>query len=639
MKYLKRIIVILIMALTVILPGELYQGYLDQFNDFAYVSFYCPEDVLFSQMLDDITETAQKHDVLVFKIKSQTKSLFLKDIKIYSDNKSKAYLNNEYNIYDGSFSSLFSGSTNIEFLDFSNISSELVSNDPEFQLVGNMKNLKEFKSELINQYAGSFPKHSGYDGRKDTKFYIIGIWIAFIIISSFFTLYETLRMKKENFIRITLGESLFSIWLKYTIFDVLFLCGAFGIFILLAYSIYSIIFMSKYVLTMFLTLIVLNVIISTNLLIYDKNKVLANTFISGFLLKINKTVKCFTIILTVICISISLSLIYECKRFYDQKQFYDTYSNYCVLCNIKVNDSSADRDIYEGDFYKKYNEELNIFFLLDWVSFSDDESALCANHNTINYLQSCIPELKNCDFKSDVYVFYNENKGLTEEDIDWLRPYKDVSFSSYAYKEDAKIVAFGLDSDKEFTIWKENPVIIYYNKDYAEIYDVTELYSEIQLTNCIVKNDIKIEQFKEDNNISMSKTLMSEIFNQQWKKLSRTLYISSILVFMLIFMQIIVIYSIIKLEYSVNAIQLSVKKIIGYSMFQRFSFQYISTFVLYLISLIGAVLISTLAGFGNSAFMIYGTVVMYIADNVIFTIYANKYDKENVQRILKGGII
>ena len=627
------------MMLTVLIPCEMYQNYLDRFNDFTNVTFYCPEDMSINTMLKEISDTADMHNILIFKINNVKKSLFYSEITSYADTNAKKYLNNEYNIKSGYFKSLFSGETKVVFKNFSSIDSKLLTEDPHFQLVGKDDDMRAFKSELVNKYGGSFPKNDGYDSRKDNRVTTISLWIIYIAISAFFTLYETLKLKKEHFIRITLGENLFYLWLKHIVSDLIFMCILYLISLFTGIMIYDTISMFKYSQIMFVILLVVDILISTNLLIYNKNKVLANSYVSGFLLVFSKSVKCIIIILNVICMSTSLSLIYECYSYYKQKSFYEQYSNYCVIQNIKKTDS-FDTFYLEGKFYKEYNESLNIIYICDRFSIrSSDELVVEANKNAISYLKDQIKELKNADLEKDVYIIHHADTRLTDEDISFLSPHINASVTELIYNNSIELVAVNLDSDTRFTTLKHNPVIVYYNKDFSQLFDDSMISMEVPIVYCLIKNSDVIGQFMEENNMSCSITNVMDIFNQKWLELKRTLYISIILTVLVLIMQIVVIGSIIRLEYATNAVKLSIQKVLGYSIFHRFINQYLITFIVYFVALSIAVIISNKAKIGVAEYMIYGSVFTYLLDTIIFTIYAQKIDKDNIQRILKGGSI
>lgn len=197
---------------------------------------------------------------MIFKVRTQIHTLFSSEIDIYADDDIIQYLQDEYYIHSGVFDSIVSGKTQVNYHGFSEIPDELAVAEPEFQLIGDMENMRNFKSELIDTYAGSFPHDSGYDSRSDSSMLVLTMWVISIVLTCFFTFYETVLMKKENFIRITMGESLFAIWVKYILIDLIYIVACFSVCSFITYQFYGVLFMFRYALLMLGILAVLNYI-------------------------------------------------------------------------------------------------------------------------------------------------------------------------------------------------------------------------------------------------------------------------------------------------------------------------------------------------------------------------------------------
>ncbi len=639
MKSTKRIIFIVLMILCIGLPCENYQSYLDTVKNFTQTTFYCPEDTDFDTMLDDIEATADKHDIMVFKIRSQVHNMFFSEIDIYGEKPVLDYLADEYDIYSGKFNSIFSGTTTVNLHPFNDITRELAGAEPDFQLIGDIDDMRDFKAELINTYAGNFPKENNYNFRKDPISLTVAIWILAIILTGFFTLYETFMLKKETFIRITMGESPAGRWLRYILEDILYLCAVFGICSLAVFGFYKVLFLYKYVLLMFAILIALDVVISLNLLIYSRNTALSNTPVSESILVVNNIIRCFVIVISAVCMSAALSFIYEGYRFYKQKPFYERYSDYVVVSHLKY-EEDLDAFTVPGEFYKNYNESLDITFLCQWLSLPvSDKTAVKANHNSVEYIRSAIPELKDCEFDKDVYIIHRDSEKLQPQDISSLYPNVECEVAELEYHDRSEIVAFATDEITEnLTTWCEDPIIVLYNKDFAELIDEPELLAgAVPLSLCFVRNSDDIRKFMSDNGVEYSATDSMDIFENEWIKLKRTSYISAVLFLLLFSLQILIIVNIIKLEYRAKAIELSIKKVMGYSVFERFRSHYIMSLVLYAVSAAAALVAVNLLNFGATRFIVFGIVFSYLTENIIFTILVNVYDRKNVQQTLKGG--
>lgn len=638
MKLVKRLIIVFLLIICLVLTCESYQSYLSTCTNYLhYVSFYCPDNVTISVMLSELSEAAKRNNIMLLKIEKTIKSRFSSNIDIYADESAYMYLEKNFYIFQGKYRSLFSGETSVSFKPFENIPDDLVMqrNNPIFRLIGDEKNMREFKSELVNKYAGCFPRQDEMDKRKEIAFFIISVWTTAIILVCFFTLYDSSMQKKENYIRITIGENTFFIWTKYVLSDLIFIIISFVVCSFLVYYFYRIKFMSKITLIMFAIMVLMNAVISVNLLFYDKTKALSNIYISTKLLVVNKSVKCVSVVLSAASISILLVTLYECGKYYIQKPFYERFSDYCMIDNLVQKSNIKHPFELESEFYNLYANKLNIFYLCGRAELSSGNTAVMANSNTKEYLLENIPELKKCFFDKDVYIIYNEETHFTENDLKLLNPHIECTLQEFTYNNNVEIIMTRYNSGNEVTFWVKNPVIVFFNTDQSELYD--SLAFEVPITLCYIREDVIINEYMEKNNLNFSTTNFMEIFENRWLMLSQIAYLSVVLVILILILQVTVIISIIKFEYTVNAIELSIKKILGYTMMERFWKYYLSSFFLYLISLFIAIVISSKLNFEKKEFIIWGVAFAYVTETILFTAFAKKYDKGSVQKILKGG--
>lgn len=643
MKGFKKIVLLILMFLCVCLPCESYQGYLSKFDDASKTDFYCPENISYDTMLTQISNVSKEYNVLVYNVQTNVHTMFYSEVDIYAGETAKDYIEKHYDVHEGMFSSLLSGKTSVKFFPFSEIPDEVLEDGARFSVVGKKENADNFKLDLIEIYGGELPIYDGFTSKQESNTMLYTVWIITIVVVCFFTFYETILMKKENFIRITLGESLPFLWLKFLLLDLLFLGISFIGCILFSGLVYSRIFMLNKILFMFGVLIFADIIVSVNLLFYDRNKVLAHLSLSRKLLTINNIVRCFTIVITVLCVSASLSVIYEYVGYAKQKSFYQLYSNYSVLQNIKVkNADDVNFELSEkGGFYLEYSQKADMSLLMEGVSLLSGRKIVRANTQAVNsYVKNIIPELQDYSFDKDIYLIYCDKEPPTEDEkMTILSGLADCSTGEITYHEQTKLVV--RTPDETFTKWIKNPIIVYYHKGLEEMYADDPMSIEVStpIVFYIVAENGSVNEYMNAHNITFSSTNMMDYFEHESVKLKRTAYLSLIFAVMFIILQIMILFSILQLEYTVNAIELSIKKIIGYSMMERFKKQYLLSFVLYTVSLLATELISKKLQFGNTVFIMYGILFMYFIENLLFTIFAKKYDRSHIQQILKGSAL
>ena len=274
----------------------------------------------------------------------------------------------------------------------------------------------------------------------------------------------------------------------------------------------------------------------------------------------------------------------------------------------------------KGGFYLEYVQKADISLLVEGLSLTSDRRIIRANTKAINsYVKNIITELQNHTFDKDIYLIYYDKAAPTEEGKKIiLSGFEKYSIDEIVYHEQVNMVV--RTPDDSFTKWVKNPIIIYYHKGLEEIYADDPVSLEISVPSVffIIAENGSVNEYMNAHNIKFSITNMMDYLKHESIKLERTAYLSFVLAIMFIVLQIMILFSIIQLEYTVNAIELSIKKILGYSMVERFKKHYLLSFILYTISLIAAEIISKTMQFENVNFILFMAFFsMYFMENLI----------------------
>ena len=100
-----------------------------------------------------------------------------------------------------------------------------------------------------------------------------------------------------------------------------------------------------------------------------------------------------------------------------------------------------------------------------------------------------------------------------------------------------------------------------------------------------------------------------------------------------------IIASIIKLEYEVNAIELSIKKVLGHSIWQK-NKKIISITLFSTVISVGIATISAqLFKWGSYHYLLIGGLVIIVSELLTITLFIRKIERTKIQKILKGGNI
>lgn len=258
MKQFKFIIALILYITVFSLLGESFQEYLSNFQYELYnTSMYLQQDQSQEQMIHDIENSAYRNGVDVFTIDYTVEAGKSKFI-IYGTEGSIPYIEKNFGIQQKIYNSIFLGTSEIEFKSFEEITD--ISTVISYNIIGDEHEAVSFKRELINKYAGNFPKKPNNSIGYEIK--ILICWAILFLIILFLTYYDIMQQKKENFLRVAFGESILRVIIINIVKDVSLLIGAFYIAYFMLYKITYIDFNLK------LTLICLVITITMNSIMY-----------------------------------------------------------------------------------------------------------------------------------------------------------------------------------------------------------------------------------------------------------------------------------------------------------------------------------------------------------------------------------
>ncbi|WP_243122771.1 DUF1430 domain-containing protein [Haloimpatiens lingqiaonensis] len=214
---------------------------------------------------------------------------------------------------------------------------------------------------------------------------------------------------------------------------------------------------------------------------------------------------------------------------------------------------------------------------------------------------------------------------------------------------DDNIHIVGIDEDNVYgSDLIKNPVIIYNNMEVHRIKSENDdEYREPlnELDDVIYKissnDDIyKFNKFLEKYNLvgqNIYKINALEKYENMWKIAKRILYINLVFSILVLLLEIIVINWIIKMEYKINAIELSIKKIVGYSILEKNRKIIIMTVITTTMSILTAIILNIIMKTQKAYYLALGGVVILIFEVLIIIFNIQKVENCEIQKILKGG--
>ncbi|MEC2345500.1 DUF1430 domain-containing protein [Paenibacillus barengoltzii] len=657
MKLLKYIICFCVFLFGLLIIGESQRFRLDNFfTPYHYTSFYLQFSQNENDMKQDILKASEKNGVEFFTfIKNSNHNVT--EIKLYGSSGAEKKIEEISSIHYREYKTLFLGDIQFSFHPFEQI--EGLENIHDFYLIGTSRQVEKFKSELIDKYAGNFPQE-GYVNQ-DTTYLIIGIWVLMISITLVLTYYDVLYQKKENLIRITMGEQLSTlIWRNIAIDSLVYILILACLFFLLG-KVTSVFLSLQISFYGFSALLVLNALVYLTSRSYPIREAFSNANSSSRkLLAINYILKLISVMITTFAISSNLVFAFDSYNVYKQKVFFEEFADYSyitlryrpiVKSNGEGDPKFKESELLQSKFYTDHFRNANATLLSKVHDTLGTIPTIMANRNAVSYLIEKIPELEKIRKDISVYFILPDSLATNESLLPQLEDKYDFfennnigkDYEVLYYKKTVNLVA--IDQNHIYGSERvKNPIIILNNLLPEEELKLNYIPSKGVYMYEIMYDisDEEFRQFVQKHHLTESTAIFSKMnvlnkYNESWNIAKKVLYINSIFSVLVLFLEFIIIASIIKLEYEVNAIELSIKKVLGYSIWQKNWKIIWITLATTAISIGCSVVISQYLGLGLSKFLLFGGIIIFVSELIAILTYVRKVEKSKISKILKGG--
>ncbi|MCM3006846.1 DUF1430 domain-containing protein [Priestia koreensis] len=591
-------------------------------------------------MKDDVMAAALHHKVDFFTFNKYPSNTLETNYKIYGTTGAKSYIQKKFDITNKQYSSLFLGKVNMSFHDFKNIKG--IESYTNYYIIGDRKDIHNFKMDLIDKYAGNHPI-KGTNGN-EIRNTLICVWMLIISVILLISYYGILIQKKENLIRVSLGESIRNIALKNIFIDTIAYTMAFILSFLLLHSLTNVFFYFSLSIIGFITLLILNSVLYISFYFYNLRETFSNSRGSKKLLTINYGMKIVSSIITISIISSNLVLIFDSYQLYTQKPFFQKHADYnYVKLEYRINENSnrfqESLDIqskFYHDFYDKFSP---IMLGSGAVKFSP--RIMLLNTHALDYIGEEIKEVKTLKRDRDFYFIIPENSSSNAKQLEWI---PEQLFGSYPKGATSQTVVYkgsprfiGIDELSPYTSeWVKKPIFVVYNVHNRIPKFNSKIFQEIMYKT----SDKEFDQFIENNHLKgqmVSKTNVLDHYEGKWLVAKRLLYLNVVFSILILALEFIIISSIIKMEYHHNSIELAVKKTLGYGSFEKNKKIILITFITSILSTGVAIGVSSFLTLGKEIPLAIGGIILFLLEVLVIVYYSNKVEKSNIQKILKGG--
>lgn len=573
------------------------------------------------------------------------------DVIIYCRPEAQKEVEAGFSLGNIEFKSLMAGTLKIEFQDIPEIPA--IDGKTTVCFWGNEESITTLHEELSAEFGEVYFQWAYFDNRYNIAVYLF--FSVIIVIITVLSIYDSEFQKKEVIIRISLGTSKQYFYLKNLVIDSLaYLCIMCmeSIFIMRINNLSDVL---NSVVIICIILIICNSAAYLGLLRFDYSLVLRGQKLISKILSANYVLKFAVSLSSIFVISLFCSAATKLYEHTKANNFFSELEGYS-FCNFQnafnINDMDAFRERYREvneTIYRDYYNQCNPILLKEMGCDNQNSSTLLyANSNTKEYLQSVLPEWSG-NVNSNVIVFIPYDFiGNNDKTAEALKILKNIEGSSFKYsyetvylKHDYQIISINSDLDEYFE-FKKNPIVILNTVAANKMpLNITETNHFSMYRNIIYKMDEKTaEEISEK--FYLDQTIITDCLtlHNYYSYINRVKMIFwGTFSALIIAVEIVLLGTIIRLEFCINATELCLKKILGYSIAERYG-----NFFVYSI-LTSAVCIGISILISVNYNMLTWRVVLLIGIGIILTeillilINIRLVEGANINKVLKGGAL
>lgn len=687
MKGFKYLISLLLFCMIAVCVGEFYQVHISSeayFTNFLNLAPMPAEDR--QSCYRDLLQTAEENNVCICFSDMENNANFAKtDITLYtSDMRISEYMNEVYGIREGTSKSIFLSQGHVQFKDLRQEEnfqalSTFIGRTMHFGMIGAPEDTQSFLRVVESRYrlercAAGNPDWNFYTS---LTFYIqLALWLIAYAILLVISLYDMKLMQKECAVRCSLGERKGVLFAKKAVFDVLFFtAGFFAVFSATSKFTESLFFFKLSVL-FFIGFLLLNTLSVAFIFTVDIKKAFNGNFASKSVLSASYMLKILTSILLVIILGVGIGQFSKLLELKQQDTVLQNYKDYFFIDGMSVDETVDMRDARTTMLYKLQKEYFSQSALqstyIEDCQLHDGKihKGVICSKNAETYLREIIPELRDKALQEKMYVLtpryagcesdYSNLRELAQPNLNGDNGYvfcHDYDAEIVPYTQDVCMVAFDTNESSR-TLTLKNPVIFFSGLDeanlhIADIIGTAERKSEgigvsehwtgglapAPYTNNLMLRipSEALSAFAAENHFNYTQLNVYENYQQSVSRAEKICLITGLLAIVFFIMEAVLIQTVVRLEYSIRAKELAVKKILGYSILEKNKKILLTTLSVIAVGFLGAVAACIALHITVAiVFLLLGGLLLSLLEVCVVVHNIVRTEKTEVVKILKG---
>lgn len=650
MKSVKLFIAFVIILLCFALNSELYQSQLQYFSNQYYFIEIENEDG--GSVCSLVKAASEQYNEKTFCVERKSIDAFRSEVTIYaSPGTQKTVLANE-NIVQGAAVSLFSGTTEVTVRPFEDVADS--SNITRYYFTGSKDAVVSIRQYINETVATSYVHKEAVSIIEPLTY---AVWILAYIFILLLTWLDIQFGKKACFLKASMGSSLNRIICKNIVIDLI----AYGLFFAAAFlGLKNKIFVPykiDFICLSLFTFVLLNSALYFTLKNSDYKEIMYGANISSKLLSNTYVIKALVMIMLIVSLSFNAVMInkdVEGLMSYKSIENLEGYNTLSVTPKASMTDNGMDayEQLKKEVFLEAYIKDK---ILLSIPCYSSGETpVIMLNEKAGNQVVSNPEIFTNQEEDFIVYVPENIASEYTDEDIN--TQVELVAMSTFGMEEytfarttysHAKVATFDLREESKFSLAfevAEDPLIIYCNISPAKVsrlLDQNAIDPDVDFHNMLLQVD-DISFFSDEVTDNIKDYLFNGVLeqcNQHKSALSRAVFLNSVLSLFLIVLSVLLVFVIVRMEYMINAKELALKRILGYSIIGRNSAVITLNIFTVLIGFITGFILSKMYALFSVSTLCGMSIVIFTLDTVLILVNMAAAESKNAAHILKGGCL
>ncbi len=680
MKFIKYLITLIALLAVAVCTGEFYQVHVYEAGGGDFVSFFLDVNTDLEKFYEDVQNTADANNVSAVceNVNSAGENSDSKITFYFSDMDFAEEYADNFKIKEGYSKSLFLSGTTVMFEEITKCPQD---GDVYIELIGNKNSEQAFVDSMGEKYDVNMQflkgERAGYFSSEAFIIQIV-LWVIACAVIAVLALYESMMVQKETAVRCSLGENPFKIYIKKVLTDSAVLVLLFSASFLFSSFFTNSLFAFGVSASLFGALLLVNAIALFPIFKVKIDRAFSGAAGSLSMLSASYTLKLITCVLTVLVAAMTIGSVSEVMKIKKQGDFFEQYKDYSYIQMLPKSDSlnaktptATVKYRLQKEFFANTLLQTHYTNLLGLSDGMERELILC-NKNAKENLLKAIPGLTEEKISEEKMYVITPNYQGYENDTEFAQPdltgtqgyffCHEYEVETVPYESDVYLTATNGTADKIGCEVYKNPIILFSNLDESElsipndagtfkgideetgveIWDGgldSPYYDQFLMFKV---TDSEIQEFLDKYNLELSggtcsKVNVYENFEAEHDRAEKMMGIFLVLFLVLFLLETALISTVIRLDYSVNAKELAIKKVLGYSVFEKNRKIFAITIGVMALGIITSVVISSVYKIANPFTVAVGCGVLSAAEIIIIVLNIIKTEKAQLVKILKGG--